>query len=1044
MRIRLCLLDGVTWEGRPLPGNRTAALLAALADEPGGLSYEGLAARVWDADPPENPVKSLQVLVSRVRAATVPELVVAQPGGYRLGTGDVDAWVLTGHLRRAGTALAAGNATVAVAEAEAARRIGVGEGGGPDPVARLRAAAALAHARAGDVLGRALARCGEYARALPLVEAAHARNPDDAHTFGDLLRSLAATSGPAAALSAYEAYRADLADRLGTDPAPELRALHGELLARDRPVRQGLRHDATELIGRADDVTALVAHLHSARVTSIVGAGGLGKTRLAHLLGRHADEPVVYFVELVAVSSPDDVVDEVGSVLGVRDSLATRRGMTARQRADIRYRVAEHLGRAPTLLILDNCEHVVDAVADLVAFLVTTVRQLRVLTTSRAPLRIAAERVYPLGQLTDDDAVELFCQRARAARADVRLPPDVVLDVVRRLDGLPLALELAAVKVRAMSVAELGLRLADRFALLRGGDRGAPDRHQTLLAVIDWSWNLLDDRDKRALRRLAVCHDGFGLAAAEAVVGPDALDAVAELANQSLLVVAETEAGVRYRMLETVREFGMLRLADAGEEADARAAQRRWARSYARAHAGRLYGRDQVEAMAMVRTEEHSLADVLRQALAEADQETVVELFTALGSYWSICGEHDRAMALIGPITRVLAGWRPPPELTDQARLTLCLALLSAVFLDKTERESLRSLLAAVGVESDSPMIRAMAIVVLALSEAGDPQTRLAGLAGDPSPSVAQMALRWLVHERENAGNPRAAIEAGERALTMVDEADGPWSTAQMHTQLAMLYVQVGRDDQAEAHARAALPDLTALGAVDDATSVRAVIAMAALSAGRLDEAERIVDELDEDPAKDGFGSLGAVYTCRAQLAIANGDVAEGLRLHRLAAAKLGAVRFREIRTDIQIAPWAVYGDATALAAHAHVGSGDDGADLYLRLAGKARLILSPERRFLDVPVAGLLMFGLGLWGLLRDALEPADAVRLLVLAERFAYQRMGPTMRWERAVAAAERVAPGVLAAIEQEYGDRRGLDLLVEARAVADRLFSSHLAGV
>jgi predicted ATPase len=254
-----------------------------------------------------------------------------------------------------------------------------------------------------------------------------------------------------------------------------------------------------------------------------------------------------------------------------------------------------------------------------------------VLTTSRAPLAIAAERVYPLGQLEADDAARLLCERAVAARPGVELDDAVVRRVARRLDGLPLAIELAAVKVRAMSLAEIDRRLENRFALLRGGDRAAADRHQTLLAVIDWSWNLLDEDERRALRRLSLFHDGFTLEAAEATLGATALEAVPGLVDQSLLSVEEADGRVRYRMLETVREFGGMQLVDAGEDADARAARRRWATAYARREAPRLFRPQQLEAIAAVGAEETNLADELRDALADGDAGTVVELLAALG-----------------------------------------------------------------------------------------------------------------------------------------------------------------------------------------------------------------------------------------------------------------------------------------------------------------------------------------------------------------------------------------------------------------------------
>ena len=252
--------------------------------------------------------------------------------------------------------------------------------------------------------------------------------------------------------------------------------------------------------------------------------------------------------------------------------------LTAEQRNDVRARIAQLLDQAPTLLILDNCEHVVEAVADLVAYLVASCRQLRVVTTTRAPLAIAAERVFALGQLSEDAAADLFCQRASAARPGVPLEDEAVRRVVRRLDGLPLAIELAAAKARAMSVEDIDRRLDDRFALLRGGDRSAPDRHQTLIAVIDWSWNLLS-RGRAAGDAVAVGLPRRLLAGRRRrAAGCDALDLVQSLVDQSLLTVIDAGGTVRYRMLETVREFGRMQLVGAGEDKRRARAHLAWAR----------------------------------------------------------------------------------------------------------------------------------------------------------------------------------------------------------------------------------------------------------------------------------------------------------------------------------------------------------------------------------------------------------------------------------------------------------------------------------
>ncbi len=271
--------------------------------------------------------------------------------------------------------------------------------GDAGPLAEVRRAAAADAAAARVILARASSRTGAHADALPVLELAHAERPQDEPLLADLLRSEAAVRGPAAALDRYARYQRDLRERLGADPGELLKQAHRGLLALDRPVRRGVRYDATTLIGRDADLERLRAMLASSRVVSIVGPGGLGKTRLAHAIARTAAEPAVHVVELAGVTAAEDVAGEVGSVLGVRDSVSGRRVLTAAQRADIRARIAHLLGQSPGLLVLDNCEHLIEAVAGLVAFLVSATADLRVLITSRAPLAIAAERVYLLGEL---------------------------------------------------------------------------------------------------------------------------------------------------------------------------------------------------------------------------------------------------------------------------------------------------------------------------------------------------------------------------------------------------------------------------------------------------------------------------------------------------------------------------------------------------------------------------------------------------------------------------------------------------------------------
>ncbi|MGY2877086.1 putative ATPase/DNA-binding SARP family transcriptional activator [Marmoricola sp. URHA0025 HA25] len=1036
MPIVLSLLDGVRWQGEPVVGERPGALLAALASCR-AVASERLVEQVWSDDPPANPAKALQVLVSRVRATCGADSVVLAGEGYRLGLAadQVDALVVRSETDAACATLS-DDPWAASEHARAALALGETLTTGNDvagPLAEVRREARAALARARQVVAQAASRSGAHEEALPALEDAIAAQPDDEALLADLLRSLGEVRGAGAALERFERYRSDLRDRLGSDPGPALQRLHQQLLSLDSPVREGVHFEATALLGRGDDLRRLRAALVASRVVSIVGAGGLGKTRLAHVLGRSAAQPVVHFVELVGVTAPEDVVGEIGSALGVRDSVSGRRTLTPEQRADVRARIAQHLDLAPSLLILDNCEHVVDAVADLVAYLVATTRELRVLTTTRAPLAIAAERVYALGELGLEDAVELFEQRAAAARPDVALHRAEVVSVVERLDGLPLAIELAAAKVRVMAVADIGRRLENRFALLVGGDRSAPDRHRTLLAVIDWSWNLLAEPERRALRWLSVFHDGFTLEAAETVLGPEALDVVQELADQSLVSVVEVVGGVRFRMLETVREFGRLRLAESGEEADAALAHRHWAVGYADVNSAALMGPGQFAAVDALRAEENNLADVLRQALADPDPETVVRILAALGSYWMILGDHARVFVLAEAVADAVRGWTPPPAAADAARIAIAVTVNNAMIGNSTYVEELRAHLREIGPGENGRIAALVTVMqIFEPSQAARFVEQLQELAASPDPHVAITALQWSSHAQENIGDPVNALDSTERAIRLTDAEDGPWMRAILHTQAAQLAMQLGRVEQAVEHARLALPVLDRLGARDDSLQLRSLFALSAIAEGDLDRAETELAKLTLEDTDNVFGGGLVIDLASAEMALARGDVDTGLERYRAAVVRVHELTFPGL-PPTGMEPWVLFAESTALTAYAYHRPEDDGYAPGLFRSGLDRLgsVLDPDYPYLDYPVCGLSCFALGLWGALAKALPLDEAVRLLVLADRFAYNRSIPTMAWSRLVAQMDELAPGRLAAVDAEYGARRGPDLLAETRA-------------
>ena len=325
----------------------------------------------------------------------------------------------------------------------------------------------------------------------------------------------------------------------------------------------------TDVVGRTAAVTDLRALLNERRLVTLTGPGGVGKTRLALETATQAADAFpdgVWLVELAgpALAGARTPADAVMAVLGIRDD-------SSMDPSDL---LADALRTSRMLLILDNCEHLVDQAAKLTAQLLQAAPGLRILVTSREPLMLAGEVVWAVPPLTQSSAVQLFVVRAGASAPGFRLDEDnaqAVAGLCRRLDGIPLALELAATRVRTLGVHELLARLDDRFRLLVTGHRDAPPRQQTLWAVIDWSWELLTEPERLVLRRLAVAADGCGLHAAEAICAEDDLDVLgllARLVDRSLVVVADGPDGPRYRLLESVAAYGLQRLGDAGESGE--------------------------------------------------------------------------------------------------------------------------------------------------------------------------------------------------------------------------------------------------------------------------------------------------------------------------------------------------------------------------------------------------------------------------------------------------------------------------------------------
>lgn len=306
--------------------------------------------------------------------------------------------------------------------------------------------------------------------------------------------------------------------------------------------------------------------------------------------------------------------------------------------------------------------------------------------------------------------------------------------------------------------------------------------------------------------------DGFTLAAAEQVLGLEALHAVDALTEQSMLSIRETTYGLRYRMLETVREFGRMRLKEAGEEAPARAAQRAWATAYALEHASRLFSPAQFAAADALHAEESNLAELLRQALGESDPVTTLQLLAGVGALWSIRGDHSRVFVHRDAITQLITGWVPPRQLVEVTRAAMIITLMNTMIVTDGRSDPLIDLLRTLPIgDTTNPRIAAMTTVMVACDAADGAELhrRLAELRRSADHDVVLAATQTSARVLENAGDVTGAIEAAERILTMLRGDEGPWFAAIQHAVLASLVMQLGDRRRAVGHARTAIPVLS-------------------------------------------------------------------------------------------------------------------------------------------------------------------------------------------------------------------------------------------
>jgi predicted ATPase/DNA-binding SARP family transcriptional activator len=676
-----------------LGGARVRALVAALAVAAGRpVPVETLIDQVWAAEPPADAAGALQALVGRVRRALGRDAVTSEPGGYRLAAerDAVDLYEFERLVHEGNAALTCGDPQKAARALTRALALWRGPAladlpGGAAAAARSEAL----HRTAQRLRIEAELALGRAADVLPALSEAVAAHPLDEAFRAQLIRALRAAGRTADALAAYEETRTVLADALGADPGPDLRALHAELLqpapradaqpgmqpGKQSGKRQGnLRARLTSFVGREAEVRDIRRDVTVGRLVTLTGPGGSGKTRLAQEAAEAAAEGFpdgVWLAELAPLDDPAAIVHAVLSALGRREAQALATGPLRSEpyQDDPMERLLEYCGRRRLLLVLDNCEHVIDGAAALTAELLAACPRVTVLATSREPLGVPGEMVRPVEPLPPPTAYRLFAERAASVRPGVAPYGDggddgdggdgngdgghdavAVREICRRLDGLPLAIELAAARLRALSPRQIADRLDDRFRLLTSGSRTVLPRQQTLRAVVDWSWDLLAEPERTALCALSVFAGGCTLAAAEAVCGPDALETVAQLVDKSLVVADLVPAPgdgsplVRYRLLETIHEYAAERAAQQPQEL-ARAARRHTAhyRDLARTADPELRGADQLRWLDVLEAELDNVRAALHRTIEAGEEPDALAIVLAMGWFWWLRNYRDEA-----------------------------------------------------------------------------------------------------------------------------------------------------------------------------------------------------------------------------------------------------------------------------------------------------------------------------------------------------------------------------------------------------------------
>lgn len=845
-------------DGSPvsLGGPRPRALLAALALNVGRpVPLEQLVDAVYGEEPPGNAQHALQSQVSRIRALLPPGSVTRHPAGYLL-TIDPDAVDAHRFERLA----ASGRELLALGDHAKARKALT------EALELWRGAAPTV--RLDDLRLAAIEDRVETDLALGRPDIAELRQLTEEHPYrerlrGQLMRALAADGRQAEALASFDDARRTLADEFGADPSAELADAHLAVLRGANPVRP-VPAQLTSFVGRDAEIRQVTEALSRSRLVTIIGPGGAGKTRLAIESARRVAE--VCFVELAELGDAAQVPQAVIGALGLRDA-----GLFAVGEApDPVARLVSGLTDRRILLVLDNCEHVIGGAARLARQLLAACAGLRILATSREALGLTGESLCPLPPLPASDTIRLFEDRARAVRPGYQLDAGTVGRICAAVDGLPLGIELAAARLRSFELDEVEARLRQ----LSHGDRTAEPRHQTLRAVVAWSWDLLGSDERTMAGRLSVFAGGARLSAAEEVCGLPA-DVLAGLVDKSLV---EVNAG-RYRMLETVRAFCADQLGD--EEEPTRRRHAEYFLRLAEEAEPRLRTGEQLEWLAKLSAEHANLMSALRWAVG-ADVEIALRLAANTAWYLYLRGLRSEGIPLAAELMTKL-GKDVPPGLGEE--YALC-GINADMHIDRVE---------AVMQEPGIRLRRPYLVMLWAAIGTADVIT-MEVFGDDPwSRAFVQTAegLRTLYY-----GELAASRAAFGQALASFREVGDRWGIANVVDQLAGIEALEGNPTAALALNDEAIEVIGQLGDVEDAAELQCRRADNLLRIGDVATARAIYERVAEHGTQP---TLAAAHRGLGEIARLAGDLETARDLHERALAEYlpGPVIAAEIRARI-------------------------------------------------------------------------------------------------------------------------------------------------